>query len=79
MDLDNASPPGSAIKALLFDTYRAFRMFGQTFELRLCLGITADELQFKFDHGAGTLLVKLKQARVYPFTDLDRRSVLLRS
>ena len=79
MDLDNASPPGSAIKALLFDTYRAFRMFGQTFELRLCLGITADELQFKFDHGAGTLLVKLKQARGYPFTDLDRRSVLLRS
>jgi Suppressor of fused protein (SUFU) len=76
MDIDEATPTDSAIKALLFDTYRTFSMFGETFDIRLCLGITKDELQFKFDHGAEALLSKLRQAGVYPFTDLSRSSVL---
>jgi suppressor of fused protein SUFU len=76
MDIDEATPTHSPIKALLFDTYRTFNMFGETFDLRLCIGITKDELQFKFDHGAEALLSKLREAGVYPFTDLSRSSVL---
>jgi len=76
MDIDSATPPGSAIRALVFDTYRSFKMFGETYDIRLCIGITEDELRFTFQEGTGPLLAALKQAGVYPFTDLDRRSVV---
>jgi hypothetical protein len=76
MDIGDASPPESLIKALIFDTYRTFGMFGQVYELRLCIGITKDELQFKFDQGPDALLARLRQAGVYPYTDLNRSSVL---
>ncbi|HJR58325.1 MAG TPA: suppressor of fused domain protein [Vicinamibacterales bacterium] len=77
MDIDRATPPDSAIKALLFDTYGTFTLFGQANEVRLCIGITAAELQFKHTHGSDRLLELLKRHRVYPFTDLERTSVPL--
>jgi hypothetical protein len=76
MDIEEATPPDSPIKALIFDTYRTFQMYGATYELRLCIGITKDELQYKFDHGGELLLAKLKAGGVYPYTDLARESVL---
>jgi len=78
MDIDQATPPESKIKAFLFDTYRTFTLFGQDNELRLCIGITKAELEFKMEHGADKLLELLKQRGVYPFTDLERESVPLK-
>jgi hypothetical protein len=77
MDIDSATPANSKIKAFLFDTYAKFTLFGQEFELRLCIGITKPELQFKMKHGSKKLLEILKRCGVYPFTDLARDSVLL--
>ena len=77
MDIDQATPPESKIKAFLFDTYASFTLFGEPNELRLCIGITKDELEFKMKHGADRLLVLLKQHGVYPYTDLGRGSVPL--
>ena len=77
MDIDSATPTDSHIKAFIFDTYRTFTLFGTQFDLRLCLGITKDELKFKMEHGPDALLVKLKTHGVYPYTDLDRGSVPL--
>ncbi|HKB03477.1 MAG TPA: suppressor of fused domain protein [Gemmataceae bacterium] len=77
MDIDSATPAGSRIKALLFNTYARFTLFGQENELRLCLGITKPELEFKLQHGAERLLGLLKRHGVYPFTDLERDSVPL--
>lgn len=77
MDIDQATPPESKIKAFLFDTYGTFALFGQENELRLCIGITTPELQFKMKHGPDKLIERLKRAGVYPFTDLDRDSVPL--
>ena len=77
MDIDDATPAESRIKAFLFDTYSTFRLFEQEFELRLCIGITKDELQFKMEHDGETLLELLKRHGVYPFTDLERDSVPL--
>ena len=77
MDIDNATPADSRIKAFLFDTYATFTLFGQPNELRLCIGITKPELEFKLRHGAEPLLERLKRHGVYPFTDLDRESVPL--
>lgn len=77
MDIDTVAPTDSQIKAFLFDTYATFELYGMRNELRLCIGITKPELQFKLKHGTERLLAKLKEYRVYPFTDLDRESVLL--
>jgi len=77
MDIDTATPADSRIKAFLFDTYSGFKLFGQDLELRLCLGITKGELQFKMEHGPEKLLALLRQHGVYPFTDLRRESISL--
>ena len=76
MDIDDPTSADSAIKALIFDTYTTFHMFGETFDVRLGIGITKDELSFKLEHGSDALLSKLRQAAIYPFTDLTRTSVL---
>jgi hypothetical protein len=77
MDIDTTTPPHSQIKAFFFDTYRTFNMFDQELELRLCLGITTPELQYKIEHGSPALLASLKAGGVYPYTDLERTSVPL--
>lgn len=77
MDIDEATPPESHIKAFVFDTYRTFSLYGQEFGLRLCLGITKDELAFKMTHGGEALLTRLKASGVYPYTDLKRESIKL--
>jgi hypothetical protein len=75
MDIDQATPPESKIKAFLFDTYRTFTLFGQDNDLRLCIGITKAELELKMKHGSDALLELLKRRGVYPFTDLERDTV----
>jgi hypothetical protein len=75
MDIDQATPPESAIKAFLFDTYGTFTLFGEPNELRLCIGITKPELEFKMEHGSDKLLALLKRRGVYPFTDLTRDTI----
>lgn len=76
MDIDSATPEDSLINALIFDTYASFEMFGETFDIRLCMGITKDELQYKKDNDSDSLIKKLKNANIYPITDLTRKSVL---
>ncbi len=44
--------------------------------LMLCIGITEDELEFVFNHGDDRLVNNLKEKKVYPYTILDRESVL---
>lgn len=77
MDIDSATPVDSQIKAFLFDTYAKFALFGHDNELRVCIGITKPELEFKLEHGPEKLLAFLKRHGVYPFTDLERGSVPL--
>jgi Suppressor of fused protein (SUFU) len=76
MDIEG-TPPESQIQAFLFDTYGTFTLFGRVNELRLCIGITKPELQFKMKHGSEKLMELLKRHGVYPFTDLERDSVPL--
>jgi hypothetical protein len=72
MDIGPAAPKGSKIKALIFDNYSTFALFGETYNLRLCIGITKEELQFKMKHGSSALLERLKTEKIYPFTDVNR-------
>jgi len=75
MDIAGAVPAGSQIAALLFVTFGCFEMFGESFDLRLCIGITKAELKFKLDQGFEELLKLLKLNGIYPFTDMDRNSL----
>src|SRR5260221_13681155 len=77
MDIGSATPAGSTIEAFVFDTYAILELFDQQVDLRLCLGITKDELGFQREYGSDRLLELLKSQGVYPFTHLVRQSIQL--
>jgi suppressor of fused protein SUFU len=77
IDLTDGVPDGSQIVALVFHTYRTFRLYETDYDLRLCIGITKPELDYKIANGASPLIEALKTNGVYPYTDFDRHSVAL--
>ena len=76
MSIDGAVPQGSAVSALLFTKVADLDVGGVTAGVLLCVGITDDELAYAHEHEPGTLLARLKEAAVYPFTELNRASVI---
>jgi hypothetical protein len=70
---------GSVIKALLFthpgDHPLKFKLLDRWCGALVCIGITADELEFKETHGPDALLELLKKRDVFPYTELQRESV----
>lgn len=77
MDISSAVPATSRIKGFLFLSYNTFEMFREVYELRLCIGITQKELEFKLEHGFEKLDIALRENNVFPFTDLDRGDIEL--
>lgn len=76
MDLGgNFIPENSKIVALLFDKYIDFLIDGEKYGLMLIIGITEDELGWKNENGGDALIAQLKEQKVYPFTDLKRKSI----
>ncbi len=80
MDLDGYFGD-STIRALLFSQLDGpaghFRMFGQTYGLLLCIGITSKELEYGHSFSTDRLLALLKDHGVFPYTVPDRKSVSL--
>jgi hypothetical protein len=80
MDAAPAMPKGSTLAALLFVEpdldFSGFIVDGEAAHLLLCLGITADELRYKQEHGSDALLDRLKEGQVYPYTDVRRKSAV---
>ena len=76
MDLGPSIPKGSRITGFLFDTLANIEMMGHRAGVLLCIGITSDELAACRRGEHDRVLAALKSKQVYPFTDLDRRSVL---
>lgn len=76
MDIAPALPQPARLDHLLFVPYAEIHVDGAKAGLLLCLGITADEYAWLREHGSDALVSKLKQANVYPFTDLARASVI---
>jgi Suppressor of fused protein (SUFU) len=75
MDIGSAVPPPSEISAFLFADYGRFTLRGRTCGVLLCVGITAGELAACFKVGSSLVLGRLREAGVFPFTNLQRRSV----
>lgn len=76
MDLGPIAPTDSKIVALLFVEYARVEVLNQACGLLLCLGITKEELQACRTGRTDELLVKLKEADVFPYTDLKRDAVI---
>jgi hypothetical protein len=74
--LGDDQPHDVSIRALIVWTYAHMTLRGRQIPIRMLTGITQDELDYRWTHGPHALIDKLRQARVYPFTDLHRRSVL---
>src|SRR5262245_28079337 len=76
MDIGSALPDDSTLTAFLFLNYATFKVRGRKAGLLLCVGITADELEACRAGKREKVEKALKAAKVYPFTDLYRDSVL---
>jgi hypothetical protein len=76
MDIAEAAPEESTTVALLFLNYGTFKVRKRKAGLLLCIGITADELKFCRAGKREKVESALKAAKVYPFTDLYRKSAV---
>lgn len=80
MDIGTATPKGSSVTAFLFaePEVRNTRLTVNGLEsgLLLCIGILPDELDVCMKEGSTRILALLKEKNVFPFTDLNRTSVL---
>ena len=80
MDIGPALPEGSSASALLFAhpalTERSFTVTGIRSGILLCMTILPDELEYCFKYKSNALLRMLKQNGVFPFSDLNRPSVV---
>ena len=76
MDIGPATPEGSTIAAFLYCDYGRFRVRDRDAGLLLCLGITSDELSECRAGNRFRVESALKDAGVYPFTNLFRESAM---
>lgn len=76
MDIGPAMPENSTIAGLLFVSYRQFQVNDTNAGILLCIGITESELAQCRASGSDAVLAALKEADVFPFTDLNRGAVL---
>jgi hypothetical protein len=76
MDIAPALPQPASVTQLLFLNYADINIQGKNAGVLLCLGINADEVEYIKTHGLEPLVKSLEQADVYPFTDLNRPSVI---
>ncbi len=75
MEIGAALPENSTVTALLFVSYRQFKVNDTSAGILLCIGITDSELEECQTSGTDGVLAKLKRGGVYPFTDTERKSV----
>jgi len=80
MDIGPAAPAGSTVAAFLFaePEIRTPRLTVKGIDcgLLLCIGILPDELAVCQKEGSAKVLQLLKQRQIFPYTDLQRKSVL---
>ena len=65
---------------LIFDEYmpngKEFRIGTRKHGLLLVMEVFRDEMEFAMSNGTGKLVQKLKEKGYYPYSDLDRKSVI---
>ncbi len=71
---------GNSTKCFVFDEYKPngkeFFIGKKKYGLLLIIEVFRDEMEYAMQNGSGLLLEKLKEKGYYPYSDLDRESVL---
>lgn len=76
MGLPPQMTEGTNLAGIIFDCYRTFKVGSIDAGLMVIIGITQAELDFKLTQTGRALIEKLKENDVYPYTELDRQSVV---
>lgn len=80
MDIGSAQPPGSTIRGLLCATPAiepaTFSCFGRTCTILVLVGITQAEMESCLEFGSDGVLLKLKSRGEFPFTTMNRKSIV---
>ncbi|MEL6562559.1 MAG: suppressor of fused domain protein [Bacteroidota bacterium] len=58
------------------DTFESFQVQGQKYGLLLIIEVHRDEMEYAMQNGSAALFKKLKEKGYYPYSDLDRPSVV---
>ncbi len=70
----------SDTKCIVFDKFDTkgipFKVEDKAYGLLLCIEVHRSEMEYAMKNGSASLLAKLKKAGVYPYSDLDRESVV---
>ena len=81
--LDTCEMPqkeGEPNLCLIFDEYKPdgkeFKIGDRTHGLLLIIEVHRDEMEYAMNNGTGKLIEKLKEKGYYPYSDLDRESVI---
>jgi len=73
-------PTEDEVICVVFDEFDSdgipFNIEDKTHGLLLCIEIFRSEMEYAMQHGSRDLLAKLKAAKAYPYSDLDRESVV---
>jgi hypothetical protein len=71
---------GETNLCLIFDEYKPdgkeFRIGNRKHGLLLIMEVHRNEMEFAMNNGTGKLIEKLKEKGYYPYSDLDRESVI---
>lgn len=76
MDIGPALPEGSSIAAFLFLEFGRFKVLNRDAGVLLCFGITAEELKACRSGRRDEVEKSLRDANIFPFTELTRKSIL---
>jgi hypothetical protein len=66
----------SVIRHILFDKYAEFTIENEKLGIMLLIGITHDEWEWGRQNSNEHLIQILKDKEIYPFTDMNRKSVI---
>jgi hypothetical protein len=76
MDIDSAVPAKSTIAGFFFDDFKRMKFAGADAGVLLCIGLTADEVIACRKGKRQMVYDALIAQKVFPYTDLNRLSVL---
>jgi hypothetical protein len=65
------------IQGIAFEEFAVVRIGRRKYGILRCHGITRPEMEFAQQHGVDELILRLREAGVYPKTDTGRRSIKL--
>jgi Suppressor of fused protein (SUFU) len=76
MDIGAWVEGDDSIQGVVFEKAVSVRIDGESFGVMRVIGVTHDELEFARSFGVDLLIAKLRRARLYPCTRLQRQSVV---